>query len=130
MWIHISCDVFVAVSCRGILNSLIFTKTWSMQAWIRVVSSSLNFRKGVFSFRVESILKRRVYIKLKVSWLRAFLWYMNQTSRDRVNSSHVRTHKKNSRDAVRCCQLDSPKILFYAITAGYKTRCSPRWQPI
>ena len=101
MWIHSSCDVFVAVSCSGILNSLIFTKTWSMQAWIPVVSSSLYFRKSVFSFRVDSILKWRVYIKLKVSWLRAFLWCMSQTSRDRVNSRRVRTHKKNSGDAVR-----------------------------
>ena len=101
MWIHILCDVFVAVSCRGILNSLIFTKTWSMQPWIPVVSSSLYFRKSVFSFRVDSILKWRVYIKLKVSWLRAFLWCMSQTSRDRVNSRHVRTHEKNSGDAVR-----------------------------
>ena len=32
MWVHSSCDVFVAVGCRGILNSLIFTKAWSMQA--------------------------------------------------------------------------------------------------
>ena len=32
MWIHFSCDVFVAVSCCVILNSLIFTKAWSMQA--------------------------------------------------------------------------------------------------
>ena len=86
MWIHFWCDVFLAVSCRGILNSLIFTKTWSMQAWIPVVSSSLYFWKSVFSFRVDSILKWRVYIKLKVSWLRAFLWCMSQTSRDRVNS--------------------------------------------
>ena len=101
MWIHILCDVFVAVSCHDILNSLIFTKTWSMQAWIPVVSSSLYFRKSVFSFRVDSILKWRVYIKLKVSWLRAFLWCMNQTSRDRVNSRHVRSHEKNSGDAVR-----------------------------
>ena len=72
-----------------------------MQAWIPVVSSSLYFRKSVFSFRVDSILKWRVYTKLKVSWLRAFLWCMNQTSRDRVNSRHVRTHEKNSGDAVR-----------------------------
>ena len=53
MWVHSSCDVFV-VSCRGILNSLIFTKAWSMQAWIPVVSSSLYFWKSVFSFRVDS----------------------------------------------------------------------------
>ena len=102
MWVHSSCDVFVVVSCRGILNSLIFTKAWSMQAWIPVVSSSLYFWKSVFSFRVDSILKWRVYIKLKVSWImRVFLWCMSQTSRDQVNSCHVRTHKKNSGDAVR-----------------------------
>ena len=100
MWIHSSCDVCVAVSCCSILNSLIFTKMWSMQAWIPVESSSLYFRKWVFSFRVDIILKWRVYIKLKVSWLCVFLWCMSQTSCDRV-SSHVRTHKKNSGDAVR-----------------------------
>ena len=72
-----------------------------MQAWIPVVSSSLYFYKSVFSFRVDSILKWRVYIKLKVSWLRTFLWCMSQTSRDRVNSRRLQTHEKNSRDAVR-----------------------------
>ena len=71
MWIHFSSDVFVAVSCR--VNSLILTKAWSMQVWMPVVSSSLYFWKSVFSFRVDSILKWRVYINLKVSWLRAFL---------------------------------------------------------
>ena len=101
VWIQFSCDVFVAVSCRGILNSLIFTKTWSMQAWIPVVSWGLYFRKSVFSFRVDSILKWRVDIKLKVSWLRGFLWCMSQTGRDGVNSRHVGTHKKNSGETVR-----------------------------
>ena len=101
MWIRFSCDVFVAVGCRGLLTSLIFTKAWSMQAWIPVVSSSLYFWKSVFSFRVDSILKWRVYIKLKVSWLRAFLWCMSQTSRDRDNSRRVRTHEKNSGKTVR-----------------------------
>ena len=72
-----------------------------MQAWIPVVSSSLYFWKSVFSFRVGSILKWRVYIKLKVSRLRAFLWCMSQSSRDRVNSRCVRTHEKNAGDAVR-----------------------------
>ena len=52
-------------------------------------------------FRVESILKWRVYIKLKVSWLRTFLCCKSQTSRDRVNSRRVRTHEKNSGVAVR-----------------------------
>ena len=83
------------------LNSLIFTKAWSIKAWIPVVSSSLYFWKSAFSFRADSILKWRVYIKLKVSWLRAFLWCMSQTSRDRVNARRVRTHEKNSGDAVR-----------------------------
>ena len=101
MCIHFSCDVFVAVSYRGIVNSLIFTKAWWMKAWIPVVSSSLYFWKSVFSFRVDSILKWRVYIKLKVSWLRAFLWCMSQTSGDRVNSRRLRTNEKNSGDAVR-----------------------------
>ena len=98
------------VSCYGIFNSVIFTKAWSMQAWIPVVSSSLYFWKSICSFRVDSILKWRVYIKLKVSWLRAFLWCMSQTSRDRVNSRRVRTHKKNSGDAVR--RLGAHKAFF------------------
>ena len=67
-----------------------------MQAWIPVVSSSLYFWKSVFSFRVDSILKWRVYIKLKVSWLPAFLWCMSQTRRDWNNSHRVRTHERNS----------------------------------
>ena len=92
---------FVAVSCHGILNSWIFKKAWSMQEWILVVSSSLYFWKSVFSFRVDSILKWRIYIKLKISWQRGFLWCMSQTSRDRVYSRCVRTYEKNSGDAVR-----------------------------
>ena len=54
MWVHSLCYVFVVVSCRGVLNSQIFAKAWSMQAWIPVVSSSLYFWKSVFSFRVNS----------------------------------------------------------------------------
>ena len=92
---------FVAVSCHGILNSWIFKKAWSMQEWILVVSSSLYFWKSVVNFRVDSILNWRVYIKLKVSWLRAFLWCMTQTSCDRVNSRCVRTHEENSGETVR-----------------------------
>ena len=103
MWIQFLCDVFVAVSRRGILNSLIFTKAWSMKAWIPVVGSCFYFWKSVFSFRVDSILKwcRRVYIKLKVSWLRGFLWCMSQTSRNRVKRRGVLIQEKNSGDAVR-----------------------------
>ena len=48
-----------------------------------------------------SILKWRVYFKLKVSRLHAFLWCRSQTSCDRVDSCHVQTHEKNSGDAVR-----------------------------
>ena len=33
--------------------------------------------------------------------MRSFLWCMSKTSRDRVNSRRVRTHEKNSGDAVR-----------------------------
>ena len=78
-------------------------KTWPMQAWTPVVSSSLYFWKGVVSFRADSILKIRwgFYIKLKVSWLRAFLWCMSQTSRDWNNSRRVRTHEKNPGETVR-----------------------------
>ena len=92
---------FVAVSCRGILNSWIFKKAWPMQEWTLVVSSSLYNWKSVFSFRVDSILNWRVYIKLKVSWLRAFLWCMSQKSRDRVNSRRARTQEENSGETVR-----------------------------
>ena len=43
MWVHSSCHVFVVqVSCCGILNSLIFRKAWSMQAWIPVVYGAAN----------------------------------------------------------------------------------------
>ena len=42
-----------------------------------------------------------VYIKLKVSWLPAFLWCMSQTSRDLDNSRRVLTHEKNSGDVYR-----------------------------
>ena len=85
---HFSSNVFTAISRRGILNSLIFMKARSMQASIPVVSSSLYFWKSVFkiplhtflcfSFWEYSILKWVAYIKLKVSWLHAFLWCMSQ----------------------------------------------------
>ena len=41
------------------------------------------------------------YTKVKVSWLRAFLWSMSQTSCDRGNSCRARTHEKNSGETVR-----------------------------
>ena len=109
----------MAVSCRGILNSLIFAKAWLMQALIPVLSSSLYFWKSVFSFRVDSILKWRVNIKLKVSWLRPFLWCMSQTSHDRVNSCRVQTHKKNSGDAVHRLSTIIQSILLCPIRSQH-----------
>ena len=70
------------------------------EMWIHFSSSSLYFWKSVFSFWVDSILKLRVCIKLKVSWLPAFLWCMSQKSRNRVSSRRVQTHEKNWGDAV------------------------------
>ena len=113
------------VSCHGIFNSVIFTKAWSMQVWIPVVSSSLYFWKSICSFRVDSILKWRVYIKLKVSWLRAILWCMSQTSCDRVNSGHVRTHEKNSGDAV--CRLGTIIQSIFCAQSGASI-CLTAWK--
>ena len=53
------------------------------------------------SVETTSVLKCSVYIKLKDSRLRVFLWCMSQTSRDLVNSHRVRTHERNSGNAVR-----------------------------
>ena len=53
-----------------------------------------------FSGRQYFEIRWGFYIKLKVSWLRAFLWCMSQTSRDRDNSVRVRTHKKISGDVL------------------------------
>ena len=64
-------------------------------------SPRLYFWKSVFSFQVDSFLKWRVYVKLKVSLQGAFLWCMSQTSRDQVNGRCVRTHENTSGDAVR-----------------------------
>ena len=70
------------------------------EMWIHFSSSSLYFWKSVFSFWVDSILKWRVCIKLKVSWLPAFLWCMSQKSHDQVSSRRVQTDEKNWGDAV------------------------------
>ena len=104
-------------------NSLVFTQdAWPMQAWIPVVSSSLYFWKSVFSFRVDSILKWRVYIKLKVSWLRAFLWCMSQTSRDRNSSRRLRTHEKNSGDMYYCIIGHNNTKHFFCAQSGASIR--------
>ena len=73
-----------------------------MQAWIPVVSSNLYFWNSLqLSGRGYFEIRWGIYVKLKVSWLRAFLWCMSQTSRDWSNSRHVRTHEKNSGETVR-----------------------------
>ena len=64
------------------------------------------------SVETTSVLKCSVYIKLKDSRLRVFLWCMSQTSRDRVNSHRVRTHEKNSGDAVRRLGIIIQSIFF------------------
>ena len=57
MWIHFSCDVFVAVNGRGILNSLIFTKAWSMKVWIPVVSWSLFLEKRLSARARQAVIQ-------------------------------------------------------------------------
>ena len=74
-----------------------------MQEWIPVVSSSLYFWTSVVKFSGRQYFEIRwgFYIKVKVSWLRAFLWCVSQTSRDQDNSRRVRTHEKDSGETVR-----------------------------
>ena len=54
-----------------------------------------------FSSRQYFEIRWGFYIKLKVSWLRALLWCMSQTIRDRNNSCRVWTHENNSGKTVR-----------------------------
>ena len=104
------------------MNSLFHaTFTWS-SAVVVSLKNSLTFTRDVTDANVNTccklklvFLKKRLwssgrqyfeirrgfYIKLKLSWLRAFLWCMNQTSRDRDNSRRVLTHEKNSGETVR-----------------------------
>ena len=86
---------------EGMIDASVNTRLYYY--WVLQIQAWVYFWKSVCSFRVDSILKWRVCIKLKDSWQRAFLWCMSQTSRDRVNSRRVRTHEKNSGDAV--CRL-------------------------
>ena len=79
-------------------NSLIFTQD--------VTDASVNtccklkLKHRYFSGRQYFEIRWGFYIRLKVSWLRVFLWCMSQTSRDRDNSRRVRTHEKNSGETV------------------------------
>ena len=84
---------------EGMIDASVNTRLYYY--WVLQIQAWVYFWKSVCSFRVDSILKWRVCIKLKDSWQRAFLWCMSQTSRDRVNSGRVRTHEKNSGEAVR-----------------------------
>ena len=84
---------------EGMIDASVNTRLYYY--WVLHIQAWAYFWKSVCSFRVDSILKWRVCIKLKDSWQRAFLWCMSQTSGDRVNSGRVRTHEKNSGEAVR-----------------------------
>ena len=64
--------------------------------------------KEFHKYMKEFILKR-VYIKLKVSSWRAFLWWTNRTSMARQERSYMK-HEKNSRDAVRLMGTTIPSI--------------------
>ena len=106
MWIHFSIRRFRGCQPSWYLLKTLYKylrKPRPMQAWIPVVRWSLHFWKSVFSFRADSILKLDgdFISNWKVSWLRAFLSCISQTSRDRDNSRRVRTHEKNSGEAVR-----------------------------
>ena len=74
-------------------------KPWPKQAWIPVVSWSLYFWKRVFRFRADSILKSDGdFIS---NWKFPDCVHFFGAWARQVNSHHVRTHKKNSGDAVR-----------------------------
>ena len=67
--------------------------TRSRLVWLTHQRNALS--QESLKYFIDSILKCSVYIKLKDSWLSAFLWCVSQTSR------RVRTHEKNSEETVR-----------------------------
>ena len=79
-------------------NSLIFTQGVNTCCKLKLVFVE---KRLYFTGRQYFEIRWGFYIKLKDSWLRAFLWCMSQTSRDRNNSRRVRTHDKNSGETVR-----------------------------
>ena len=96
------CDVFVAVS-----RVVSFKNSLQIHLRKDVADPRVNtccelkvaFGKASLVFGQTVVWNQMgVYIKLKVSWLRAFLWCMSQTSRDLDNSRRVLTHEKNSGD--------------------------------
>ena len=94
------CQLSCMVSFK---NSLIFTKDVTDASVDTCCKLKLVFleKRLKVSGRQYFEIRWEFYIKLKVSWLRAFLWCMSLTSRDRNNSRRVRTFQKNSRETVR-----------------------------
>ena len=84
-------------------NSLIFAQDVTDASVNTCRKLKLVFMENrlLFSGRQYFEIRRGFYIKLKVSWLRAFLWCMSQTSLDRKNNRRVRTHEKNLGETVR-----------------------------
>ena len=84
-------------------NSLIFTQDVTDASVNTCCKLKLVFLEERLLFLGRQYFEIRwgFYIKLKVSWLRAFLWCLSQTSRDRDNSRRVRTHEKISGGTVR-----------------------------
>ena len=90
-------------------------KPWPMPAWIPVEAEACIFGKASLVFWQTVFWNQMgILYQTEISWLRAFLWRMSQTSRDQDNSRRVRTHEKNSGGTVRrlgtiiqsifCCQ--------------------------
>ena len=99
-------------------NSLTFTQD--------VTDASVNIRCKLklvflekrlwFSGRQYFEIRWGFYIKLKVSWMRAFLWCMSQKNRDPDNSRPVRTHEKNSGENV--CRLGTTIQSIFCAQSG------------
>ena len=86
-------------------NSLIFMQDVTDASFNTCCKLKLVFlekRASLVSGRQYFEIRRGFYLKVKVSWLRAFLC-MSQTSRDRDNSLRARTHEKNLGETV--CRL-------------------------
>ena len=88
--------MFRNVPCSGFYRR----PSSSLYFWKSVFNIPLHMFNSMFQFSGRQyILKWGVYIKLIGSWLPAFLWCTSQTSwRDKT--CRVRTHEKNSGDAV------------------------------
>ena len=112
MWIH-----FSMVSLK---NSLTFTQDVTDASVNTCCKLKLVFleKRLWFSCRQYFEIRWGLYVKLKVSRMRTFLWCMRQTSRDRDNSGPVRTHEKNSGETVRWLGTIMQSILCAQSGAG------------